>query len=196
MIGSHRPFWSRVSTTETAGRPARNSSTNRRRASSPHGSGSGAEASELVERAALDAGVVPGGGHGDPQHQQRVDGGIGAGGQRHRALAQHHAGGDVAVLPEPARNGPSSEPSTRAHRSSLTQAMVRAAVDERPHEVVGVGVAERSGHAVLLLEQQPVAGALGAAVELDPRRQHGLVGRGDLDVVARQQGHLGGAGPA
>ena len=49
---------------------------------------------------------------------------------------------------------------------------------DRRHHVVGVGVAERLGDGVLLLEQQPVAGPAGAAVQLDPgREQHVVVVR-------------------
>ena len=123
---------------------------------------------------AVDAGVVLGG--GDGRRAARAAGrpaGSAPAASVHLAVAQHHARGRASrSRPEP----PAERARERAldavpTASSLSQAIVRAAVDSAAHQGVGVGVAEGGGHGVLLLEQQPVAGAAGAAVQLDPRRQ-------------------------
>ena len=62
------------------------------------------------------------------QHQARVGGRVGVGGEVDLAVAQHEPGADRPVAPRPpARTGRCSDASIRCQASSLRQAMVRAA---------------------------------------------------------------------
>ena len=67
---------------------------------------------------------------------------------------------------------------------------------QAPHEVVSRADAQGGGHGVLLLEQEPIAGPLGAPVELDPGRQQRLVGDDERRVVALPQQAAGRLRPA
>ena len=64
------------------------------------------------------------------------------------------------------------------------------------HERVGDCLAERLGHRVLLLEQQPVAGPARPTMELDPRREERAVGLFEDGVVALPQEVPRRLGPA
>ena len=86
--------------------------------------------------------------------------------------------------------------STRSHTSSLVHAIDRAAVLTACIMRVGVLVVEGGGHRVLLLEQQPVAGPAGDAVQLDPGREQHVVVGGQRRVVALEHDRLGQLGPA
>ena len=92
--------------------------------------------------------------------------------------------------------GPLSDESTRSQTSSLVQAIERAARADRPHQLVGVRVAEGVGHRVLLLEQQAIAGTPGDAVQLDPRGEQDVVVGAERGVVALEHDRLGQLGPA
>ena len=66
---------------------------------------------------------------------------------------------------------------------------------DRTHELVGIGIAERGRHLVLLLEQQPITRPLRHAVQLDARiEQDGVVGV-EGGVVALEHHGLGQLGP-
>ena len=89
-----------------------------------------------------------------------------------------------------AGRGPAGRPasdSMRSQASSLVQAIVRAAVGDLAHQVVGVLVAEGRRHGVLLLEQQPVAGPAGAPVQLDPHGEQQVVGGVERGLVGVPQ---------
>ena len=178
------------------GRPARNRSTKRRRASSDHGVGIGRCVGQSVEGVAVDPGLVASGGHGDAQHEEGLAGRVRAEGELHRAFAQDDPGGHVAVAEQPApehalERGADAGPEVVAHPGDGARRG-----GERPHHGVGVGVPERGGDRVLLLEQESVAGPAGAAVQLDPGGQQREVGGLDLGRVAVEEGGLGLLGPA
>ena len=137
-----------------------------------------------------------GGGRRGPQHEARVGRGVGVGGEVDLAVAQHEPGTDGAVAPGP--------PPRRAaeRRVDPLPGVVAAPRDragggrQRVHERVGGRVAQRGGHAVLLLEEQPVAGAAGAAVQLHAGREQRVVGVVEGGVVALPQQAPGRLGPA
>ena len=128
---------------------------------------------QAVERVPLDASVGLGRHGRDAEQQQRVGRGVGRRGDAHAALAQHHLGGENLVVGHPPAAGAAqrgvhpfpdlvARPRDRSGRGA-----------DRPHELVGIGIAEHGRHLVLLLEQQSVTGSLGDAVQLDRARRAG-----------------------
>ena len=112
------------------------------------------------------------------------------------------AGGPCATRPPAPSPGAGLPALTRRPGGARRRRPPRPPCDRRwppPHQRVGVRVAERRGHLVLLLEEEPVLLAAGAPVELDPHRgQHapGVVDGHGVDVVGqdRHSPHHGGAG--
>ena len=126
-----------------------------------------------VERGPVDAHAGRRRGRGGPQHERRVLVDRRVGGEVDLAVAQHQADADGLVAP-----GPEAERAGQGGVDALP-GVVAAPGDgaggpgQAPHEVVGRADAEGGGHRVLLLEQQPVPGPFGAAVQLDPGRPAG-----------------------
>ena len=81
----------------TAGGPLDGSCVSRWRASSGHGSGSGGFRGQALDRVPVDDGAVGGGHGGGPEHEGGVGRRLGIGLHVDLAVAQHHAGAQLAV---------------------------------------------------------------------------------------------------
>ena len=108
-------------------------------------------------------------------------GGISVGGQHRPALMHHHAGIQLHVVSA----GTATQPATPLGGElgiSQPGPYLVAAPGNRPgrardgaHQLIGIGIVQRGGHPILLLEQKLVAGAIGGAMQLDPSSQDHLV---------------------
>ncbi len=128
--------------------------------------------------------------------------------QRHRGVAGHVdvvAHVDLAVpqrqaaAQRPFPAGPAQRAGQRALDAGpgvVARPRDRAGgVGDGPHQQVGVRVAERGRHRVLLLERQPVAGPPRAPVQLDAGAEQGRVRVVEGAVVVVPQDRAGGLGP-
>jgi hypothetical protein len=150
---------------------------------------------QAVERAALDAGVVPGRGQGHLQGQKGVGRRVDSSAQFDDAFTQHNAGSEITIAHHHRLNG------TLQGRVDAVPYLITRPGDaacrsrDAAHHLVGIDVAECRCDRVLLLEYEPVSRSPSAPVQFDPRRENGLVRLGQAGVVSFEHDPSGRLGP-
>ena len=142
--------------------PSSSSATRSSLAPAGHGSGHGRRlGGQPLERGPVDAAAA--GGPRPPPPAAGAASGRRPGRRRRRGGPRRPRsttpGATSARAGTPAPTGRAATTRTRYHTSSLVQAIVRGRGADRGHEHVGVGVAERGGHRVLVLQREHVARA-------------------------------------